>query len=135
MHVQAHRTPFQVRDYECDLQGVVNNAVYQNYLEHARHTYLLEQGIDFADLTQRGILLVVTRVELNYRKSLSSGDTFQVWTRVERLSRLKFGFHQKIVKEPEAIEVLHGLVTGTALNAQGRPEIPPSIDRLIPFSD
>ncbi len=27
---------FELRDYECDLSGIVNNAVYQNYLEHAR---------------------------------------------------------------------------------------------------
>lgn len=135
MNAKVHRTPFQVRDYECDLQGVVNNAVYQNYLEHARHTYLLEQGIDFAELTREGILLVVTRVELNYRKPLKSGNTFQVLTEVERLSRLKFGFHQKILKDSDKVEVLRGLVTGTALNAQGHPEIPPSIDRLIPFLD
>ena len=38
-----------VRDYECDLQGVVNNATYQNYLEHARHKYLQNSKIkDFA---------------------------------------------------------------------------------------
>ncbi len=28
---------FEVRDYECDLGGIVNNAVYQHYLEHTRH--------------------------------------------------------------------------------------------------
>ncbi len=58
---------FSVRDYECDLQGVVNNAVYQNYLEHARHVFLKEQGIDFAALAREGVNLVVIRAELDYK--------------------------------------------------------------------
>ena len=37
----------EVRNYECDLQGIVNNAVFLNYLEHARHQYLLSVGIDW----------------------------------------------------------------------------------------
>ena len=41
----------KVRDYECDLQGIVNNANYQHYIEHTRHEFLLAQGISFADLT------------------------------------------------------------------------------------
>ena len=32
------------------MQGIVNNAVYQNYLEWARHQYLRSRGLDFADL-------------------------------------------------------------------------------------
>ena len=27
----------KVRDYECDLQGIVNNANYQPFMEHSRH--------------------------------------------------------------------------------------------------
>ena len=45
----------QVRNYECDMEGIVNNAVYLNYLEHARHQFLRSAGIDFAELTQQGI--------------------------------------------------------------------------------
>ena len=51
----AARLEFQVRDYECDMQGVVNNSVYQNYLEHARHEFLKMLGIDFAEMTRRGV--------------------------------------------------------------------------------
>ena len=43
-----------VRDYECDLQGVVNNAVYQNYLEHARHQYLQSLGLSLCPLPRTG---------------------------------------------------------------------------------
>ena len=43
----------KVRDYECDMQGIVNNAVYQRYLEHARHECLLSRGLSFAEMTAR----------------------------------------------------------------------------------
>ena len=31
--LEPYRLKFKVRDYECDMQGIVNNSVYQNYLE------------------------------------------------------------------------------------------------------
>ena len=49
----------KVRDYECDMQGIVNNAIYQHYLEHARHEYLLSHGLSFAEMTRQGIVIVV----------------------------------------------------------------------------
>ena len=35
----------RVRDYECDLQGIVNNAVYQHYTEACRHEFIETKGI------------------------------------------------------------------------------------------
>ena len=63
----------KVRDYECDLQQIVNNAVYQQYCEHTRHEYLRSLGIDFAALHNRGIDLVLVRAELDYHYPLRSG--------------------------------------------------------------
>lgn len=119
-----------VRDYECDLQGVVNNAVYQNYLEHARHEYLKSIGIDFAALAAQGINLVVTRVEIDYKASLTSGDTFVVEVRPERLSPVRIGFRQDIYRLPDRKVAIKALVTGTALNAKGRPQLPEALKDL-----
>jgi acyl-CoA thioester hydrolase len=58
---------FKVRDYECDMDHVVNNAVYLNYLEHARHELLLGLGIKFGELSKRGVSLVVTRIEVDFK--------------------------------------------------------------------
>jgi acyl-CoA thioester hydrolase len=122
---------FSVRDYECDLQGVVNNAVYQNYLEHARHEYLKSHNIDFAALAEAGINLVVIRAELDYKGSLSSGDSFIIRTRFVRKSRLKFLFIQEIHRQGEEKSLLSAEITGTAVNAEGKPFIPDELASLL----
>jgi acyl-CoA thioester hydrolase len=105
---------FKVRDYECDLQGVVNNSVYQNYLEHTRHEFMLTIGLDFADLYRRDILAVVARVELAYKTPLRSGDSFvsKLWVEHEGV---KYIFHQDIYRLPDEKLCLKGQVTTTSI--------------------
>lgn len=66
----------KVRDYECDLQGVVNNANYQHYLEHTRHEFLESLGENFGAMHEKGIDAFVSRVDIQYKTPLRSGDTF-----------------------------------------------------------
>lgn len=121
-----------VRDYECDLQGIVNNAVYQNYLEHARHEFLKVKGLDFAEYARQGVNLVVVRIELDYLQPLRSGDRFIVRLRTERISRLRFGFQQDIYRLPDEKPVLRAKVVASGVNAAGRPFVPGElIDRLL----
>jgi acyl-CoA thioester hydrolase len=121
----------EVRDYECDLQGIVNNAVYQNYLEHARHLFLKERGVDFAALAQRSVNLVVVRIELDYLFPLRSGDRFRVSVVPERISRLRFGFRQEIHRAADEKPVLRALVIGTAIDGRGRPSLPAEVEMLL----
>jgi len=127
----SHSSEFTVRDYECDMQGVVNNANYQNYLEHARHLLLKDIGIDFADLTAKGIMLTVIRVELDYKYPLMSGDRFRIDTVMERVSPLRFVFIQDIYLAPGDRPVLSGKVYGTSLNHRRRPEMPAVLEELF----
>ncbi len=121
----------RVRDYECDIQGVVNNSVYQNYLEHARHEFLLANNVNFADITAQGINLVVMRAELDYKTSLRPQDDFYITVECVRESRLKFAFIQHIYRSSDDKLVLQAKITGTGVNAKGRPEIPAELDRLM----
>lgn len=122
---------FKVRDYECDLQGVVNNANYQHYLEHTRHEYLQHIGIDFAKLAEEGTLLVVKRIEIDYQFPLRSHDYFQVDCQLERISPLRFGFNQKIIRMPDKKVIVSAKVIGTCINQKGRPFLPPEIDKAF----
>lgn len=74
----AYLIEMKVRDYECDLQGVVNNANYQRYMEHARHEFLETLGDNFSRMHDNGYDAMVARVEIDYKKSLRSGDHFFV---------------------------------------------------------
>lgn len=121
----------QVRDYECDMQGIVNNAVYQNYLEHTRHEFLKSIGLDFARFARDGINLVVIRAELDYLHPLKSGDGFRVTLTLERISRLRFAFLQAIQRVPDGKIVLRAKIIGTAMNDRGRPVLPEEIDRRL----
>jgi len=122
--------PFEVRDYECDLQGVVNNAVYLHYLEHARHRWLEAIGVDFAALHQQGMDLVVARIEVDYRSPLRSRDRFVVRSRIQREGTLKLIFHQDIFRMPDEKLVIQARVVTAALQ-NGRPVVARAVlDRL-----
>jgi acyl-CoA thioester hydrolase len=114
---------FAVRDYECDLQGVVNNANYQHYLEHARHEFLLSRGISFVKLHEEGLDLIVTKVEIEYKFPLRSLDRFVVKLHIEREGNARLVFVQDIFRIPDEKPVVHARVTGVATR-NGRPVAP-----------
>ena len=119
----THSLEFAVRDYECDIQGVVNNANYQHYLEHARHEFLISKGISFVDLHDEGIDLIVTRVEIDYKYPLRSRDKFVVRTDIQREGNVRLVFNQDIYRLSDEKHVVHAKVTGVATK-KGRP-VPP----------
>jgi len=119
----SHSLELKVRDYECDLQGVVNNANYQHYLEHARHEFLESQGISFSQLHDEGLDLIVTRVEIDYKYPLRSHDKFVVKTTLLRQGNVRLVFIQDIFRIPDEKLVVKARVTGAAIR-NGKPVFP-----------
>ena len=123
-------TEMMVRDYECDLQGIVNNSVYQNYLEHARHEFLHEIGLDFDQLCRDGIDAVVTRIIMDYKLPLRPRDVFIVKLRMRKQGRLRFVFDQAIFRTDDGRQVLEAQVHAV-LTRNGRPIAPTLFDDVM----
>jgi acyl-CoA thioester hydrolase len=123
-----YELPFKVRDYECDIQGVVNNAVYQNYLEHTRHEFLEHVGLNFAKMHEEGIDAMVIRIEMDYKFPLKSGDQFVCRLNTGREGNLKFTFYQDIYRLQDNKLIVKAKVTAVCVNLKtGRPVVPPEL--------
>jgi acyl-CoA thioester hydrolase len=105
MSTKPFEIELEVRDYECDLQGIVNNSVYLNYLEHTRHVFLRKIGLDFATLHREGTDPVVRRIEIDYVRSLRGGDKIVSVLGVRWEGRLQMLFQQSILRLPDREEI------------------------------
>ena len=99
----------KVRDYECDLQGIVNNANYQHYIEHTRHEFLSATGISFAQLHTEGIDPVVARLNMAFKTPLKSGDEFVSKLYLKK-EGIKYVFYQDIFRLPDMKVVIKATV-------------------------
>ena len=99
----------KVRDYECDLQGIVNNANYQHYLEHTRHEFLSSIGVSFARLHEEGVDPVVARLTMSFKTPLRSGDEFisKLYLKKEGI---KYVFYQDIFRASDQKMVIKASV-------------------------
>jgi len=97
MKKYVYETRMEVRDYECDIEGIVNNANYLHYIEHPRHLFLLSTGLSFSKMHEQGIDAVVARMNLQYKTPLKCDDLF-----ISRLGLhkegLRYVFNQDIFR-------------------------------------
>ena len=119
---------FKIRDYECDQQGIVNNAVYLNYLQHARHEYGLSTGLDWLELGKKGIDLVIRRAELDYFRPLKPGMMVRVTANPVRKGKFRLYFEQEILILPDEDVAVKALMTAACVT-DGRPAAPPELDK------
>ncbi len=99
---KRYELKMKVRDYECDSQGVVNNANYLHYFEAARHEMMESCGLKLRDLTAANIIPVVRNINVAYRHSLHGSDEFISRITLEK-EGLRYYFMQEIYLIPDEI--------------------------------
>ena len=113
-------TEIEVRYAETDQMGVVHHANYVIWFELARTRLCATSGFHYADIEKMGYLLMVTGVQVSYRRPAHYGDTVQVVCWNDRLGSRGLHFAYEVRKGDEV------LVTGATEHiwvetATGRP--------------
>lgn len=125
-----YKHTMKVRDYECDAQGIVNNANYQHYYEVARHEFLIENGLNFYELHLEGLDAVVVSVYIRYKHSLRGNDKF--YCTIDNLEKdgIRYIFNQKIIRERDG-KVCSIAKIETACMLHGKVGKPDLFDKVL----
>ena len=83
-----------VRNYHLDGYGHVNNARYLEFLEEARWTFFEEHGL-LSEID--GLMLVVVRTDIRYRRAAVDGDILRFEGRLKELTSRHIILTQNIV--------------------------------------
>ena len=110
MSKYVYETRIEVRDYECDIEGIVNNANYIHYCEHTRHLFLQHCGLSFAEMHQKGVDAVVARMNLQYKVPLCPDDIVLSRLWIEKAG-IKYVFHQDLFRASDEVLCFRGDVT------------------------
>jgi len=125
MSREIFETRHKVRTYECDSYGHVNNATYLNFLEFARMEVLEEKSLTLDKLKQSGFLVLIRRVEIDYKHPARMGDILLIKTFVSDHRRTSGTFAQEIIREQDRKMIATANVSWVFTNLQGRPTLMP----------
>lgn len=114
MDKYIYETIIDVRDYELDAEGIVNNANYLHYLEHTRHLFCQSHNFSFSRMREQGIDPVLRKVEIEYLVPLRSGDSIRSCLNLSRKGP-RFIFIQDLYRASDNEPVARATVTVVSL--------------------
>ncbi|MDR2768503.1 MAG: acyl-CoA thioesterase [Treponema sp.] len=109
----------QVRTYECDSYGHVNNANYLNYLEYARYEFLRSIGFDYPRVIETGYGVYVARVEIDYKKPALADDVLVIHSWPVKKGAVSGIIAQEIKRGEDLI--VRARVTWAFVDSRGQP--------------
>ncbi len=113
----------RVRYAETDRMGLLHHANYLVYFEQARTELLREVGATYKDMEDQGYLLVLTKVEVRYKRPARYDDVLTVRTFVERTTAVRIDHRYEVDRGGEI--VAEGTSTLACVDRDGRPQALP----------
>ncbi len=119
----AHLTDLDVRFNEIDPYGHVNHSVYVTYFEVGRTDALAACGIPLELMAERGYQMVVTHIDVSFRRPAEAGERLTIETGMSNLRRASGTWSQRILRGDDVLVTAE--VTAAVTDSTGKPTKPP----------
>ena len=96
---------FRVRYNETDQMGVVHHGNYAKYLEIGRIEWLRSLGVSYKSMEDKGVMLPVVSMKINFKKPAFYDDLITVVTSIQEKPSVRIGFDYKIYNETKELLV------------------------------
>jgi len=117
----------RVRYAETDRMGLLHHANYLVYFEQARTELLRDLGYTYRDMEDQGFLLVLTKIEVRYKKPAYYDDILSIATSVERTTGVRIDHRYEVRRGADLIA--EGNTTLACIDREGRPQALPEFLR------
>ncbi|MDC6389558.1 thioesterase family protein [Maribacter sp. PR1] len=96
---------FRVRYAETDQMGIVYYGNYAQYLEMGRVEWLRSLGVSYKWMEEKGVMLPVISLKIDYKSSARYDDLITVRTRLKKTPTVRIEFDYTILNEIQEILV------------------------------
>ncbi|SHI71837.1 acyl-CoA thioester hydrolase [Flavobacterium terrae] len=115
----------RVRYAETDQMGVVYHGNYAQYFEMGRVEWLRNKGISYKSMEEKGIMLPVVSLTMNYKRPARYDDELTVRTIFKNLESVKIEFDYEIYNQSNELLTIGSSVLVFVDVKTGRPTLPP----------
>src|SRR5262245_31838054 len=117
----------RVRYAETDRMGLLHHAQYLVYFETARVELLRAQGLSYRDIEDQGFYLVLTKIEVRYKRPVHFDDLIVVRVIVERMTSVRIDHRYEVLRDGTL--VAEGSSTLACVDGEGNPQALPEMLR------
>lgn len=121
--MQVGEITIRVRYAETDRMGLLHHANYLVYFEQARTELLRGRGRAYKDLEDQGFFLVLTKLEVRYRKPAHYDDLLTIRTTVSRTTPVRIEHTYEVLHDGSLLA--EGSSTLACVDREGRIQAMP----------
>ncbi|MBU1610833.1 MAG: acyl-CoA thioesterase [Proteobacteria bacterium] len=106
---------------ETDGMGVLYNAEYLHLFERGRSKFCRDQGIGYAEIEKRGVILPIRQAHCRYRSPARYDDKIMLCTGISTWNRASLTFVYEMYNEDRTKLLAEGSTEHACVSPEGKP--------------